>query len=289
MIQVNNLSFTYNGATAPAVNGIDFAVESGEIFGFLGPSGAGKSTTQKILIGLLKEFEGSASIFGQPLQSWGKKIYERIGVSFELPNHYQKLTALENLALFGSLYQRETQDPLHLLDLVDLREDADVRVAQYSKGMQMRLSFVRGLLHSPELLFLDEPTSGMDPVNGRRVKDLILDHKRKGGTVFLTTHNMSDAEELCDRIAFIVDGKIAAVDTPRNLKLAHSKHSIVVEYADPTASIEATTATREFPLRDIGSNAEFLALIREHKVETIHTQEASMEDIFISVTGRSLR
>lgn len=288
MIQVNNLSFTYNGTTSPAVNGIDFAVEPGEIFGFLGPSGAGKSTTQKILIGLLKEFEGSATIFGQPLQSWGKEIYERIGVSFELPNHYQKLTALENLALFGSLYKNETQDPMALLDLVELKADADVRVAQYSKGMQMRLSFVRALLHSPELLFLDEPTSGMDPVTGRRVKDLILDHKSKGGTVFLTTHNMSDAEELCDRIAFIVDGKLAAVDTPRNLKLAHSKQSVVVEYADPAASGEALTSSQEFPLSDIGRNAEFLALIRDHTVETIHTQEASMEDIFISVTGRGL-
>ena len=288
MIHVRNLTYTYDGADSPAVNGVDFNVASGEIFGFLGPSGAGKSTTQKILIGLLKHFKGEATLFDKPLDEWGKDLYERVGVSFELPNHYQKLTARENLELFQSLYNGPTTDPMTLLDMVGLADDADLRVAQYSKGMQMRLSFVRAMLHSPELLFLDEPTSGMDPVNGRIVKDLILAHKARGGTVFLTTHNMADAEELCDQIAFIVDGRIAAIDSPRALKLAHSKRLVRVEYAGHESGDEPAIETREFAIEELGSNEQFLAILRDQRIETIHTQEASMEDIFIAVTGRRL-
>ncbi|MDQ4106798.1 MAG: ABC transporter ATP-binding protein, partial [Actinomycetota bacterium] len=169
MLKVKDLTFTYPGGGKPAVEGINFNVRPGEIFGFLGPSGAGKSTTQKILIGLLRGYRGHIEVMGRELGTWGPEYYERIGVSFELPNHYQKLTALENLDFFRSLYSGRTRDPMELLEMVGLADDAGTRVSQFSKGMQMRLTFVRALLHGPELIFLDEPTAGLDPTNARKL------------------------------------------------------------------------------------------------------------------------
>lgn len=200
MISVYDLSYTYVGTTEPAVEDLRFEVKPGEIFGLLGPSGAGKSTTQKILIGLLRDYRRRVSVLGNDLGNWGSDLYERIGVSFEVPNHYLKLTGRENLTYFGSLYQGPTRDPLELLALVGLDEDADILVSQYSKGMKNRLNVARSLLHDPDLLFLDEPTTGLDPVNARRVKDLIRSQKKEGTTVFLTTHDMAVADELCDRV-----------------------------------------------------------------------------------------
>ncbi|SHX90112.1 Fluoroquinolones export ATP-binding protein [Mycobacteroides abscessus subsp. bolletii] len=152
MIQVRELTFTYPKTPEPAVRGMDFTVGEGEIFGFLGPSGAGKSTTQKLLIGLLRGHGGRATVWGSDPQAWGRNYYQRIGVSFELPNHYQKLTALENLRFFASLYAGPTRDPMELLDAVGLADDANTRVGAFSKGMQMRLTFVRALINDPELL-----------------------------------------------------------------------------------------------------------------------------------------
>ncbi|MDD5420273.1 MAG: ABC transporter ATP-binding protein, partial [Methanomicrobiaceae archaeon] len=200
MIRVSGLSFTYPGSPAPAIDGITFSVPKGEIFGFLGPNGSGKSTTQKIIIGLLKGYRGEVAVLGRDLAEWGPEYYERIGVCFELPNHYPKLTALENLHLFASFYEKETEDPLELLRLVGLEDDAGKRVESFSKGMRMKLNLARSLLHDPEILFLDEPTSGLDPSSARAVKDIILEKKRKGNTIFLTTHNMEVADELCDTV-----------------------------------------------------------------------------------------
>ena len=284
MIHVHNLVFTYPGATEPAVRGIDFQVEEGEVFGFLGPSGAGKSTTQKVLTGLLKGYQGEVTVLDRAISAWGSALYERIGVTFELPNHYQKLTALENLRLFAALYAGPTQDPRQLLEMVGLADDADTRVGAFSKGMQMRLNFVRALLHNPTLLFMDEPTSGLDPVNARKIKDIVRRLQADGHTIFLTTHDMNVADELCDRVAFIVDGNIALIDSPRTLKLQHGRHLVRVEYHHNGA-----TAQVDYPLAGLGANASFLTLIRDHPVETIHTQEATLEDIFIATTGRSLQ
>src|SRR4051794_20218008 len=184
VIRVRGLTFTYPKTSEPAVRGMDFTVGRGEIFGFLGPSGAGKSTTQKGLIGLLRGHGGEASVWGKDPLAWGPDYYQRIGVSFELPNHYQKLTGLENLRFFASLYDVDTLDPMELLDAVGLADDANIRVGKYSKGMQMRLTFARALINDPELLFLDEPTSGLDPVNARKVKNMVLDLKARGRTIF---------------------------------------------------------------------------------------------------------
>lgn len=283
MINVNNLTFTYTGTTEPAIKDISFIVEPGEIFGFLGPSGAGKSTTQKILFRLLQGFQGSVQVFERDLREWGYDYFEQVGVSFEMPNHYTKLTARENLRYFGALYQGNVKNPDELLEMVGLLDDADTLVSQFSKGMKNRLSVARSLVNNPKLLFLDEPTAGLDPVNARKVKDLIKAQKDAGKTVFLTTHDMNIADELCDRVAFIVDGKLNVIDSPRELKLRYGKPEVRVEFG-----VNGKTEQRDFELAGLADNAEFLKLLRDGGVRTLHTQEATLENIFIQMTGRSL-
>lgn len=285
MITVNSLTFTYSGAAQPAVHTLTFDIPQGEIFGLLGPSGAGKSTTQKILTGLLREFQGQVTVFGRDLASWGSDYYERTGVSFELPNHYLKLTGLENLTYFASLYSGPTRSPQELLELVGLENDGDLLVSQYSKGMKNRLTVARSLIHDPELLFLDEPTSGLDPVNARRIKELVKAQQRAGKTIFLTTHDMTVADDLCDRVGFIIDGRISVIDAPRRLKLQYGQPKVRVEYL---ANGNDSPTRREFLLDNLGQNDEFLELLRSQPLQTIHSQEATLEEIFIEVTGRSL-
>lgn len=280
MIEAKELLFRYPGTSTEAIKRISFSIQKGEIFGFLGPSGSGKTTTQKILCKMLKGYEGSASIDGRELKDYGKNLYQKIGVGFELPNHYLKLTALENLQFFGGFYA-DTRNPLELLELVGLKKDAHKKVADYSKGMKMRLNFVRSFMHNPDILFLDEPTSGLDPVNSRLVKDIILDLKAAGKTIFLTTHQMYDADELCDRVAFIVEGEILAMDQPQNLKLQYSKKVVNV-------LVKGKEKPSQFPLDGLGDNQDFLQLIRENQLETIHSKEASLDEIFIKVTGKAL-
>lgn len=284
MIEVNALTFAYPHSDTPTINQLNFHIEKGEIFGFLGPSGAGKSTTQKILIGLLKSYQGNVSILNKPLKSWDASLYEKIGVSFELPNHFLKLTARENLAYFGRLYDKSVRQPTELLELLGLAEDADTPVGQFSKGMKNRLTVARALLHNPDVLFLDEPTAGLDPANARRIKDLIRAQQQSGKTVFLTTHDMSVADELCDRLAFITAGEIRLIDAPQTLKIQYGQHRVRVEYLN-----DARSKTTEFPLENIGENNQFLTILQQHEIRTIHTLEASLEEIFIKVTGQELR
>ena len=282
-IRARSLCFSYPGAARPAVQDVAFSVDQREIFGFLGPSGAGKSTTQNILIGLLDGYEGAVELLGRHVRAWGRDLYRRIGVAFESPNHYLKLTARENLALFAGLFGSGTQDPESLLERVGLIEDADKRVGEFSKGMRGRLTLARALLHRPELLFLDEPTAGLDPRTARRIRQVIRDARDAGATVFLTTHDMVTADELCDRVAFLVDGRIVALDQPRALRLAHGRRAVRVE----TAS-EGTRAAREFPLDQLADDGAFASLLRSGTVETIHTLETTLEDVFIRLTGRTL-
>ncbi len=283
MINVNNLSYTYTGAREPAVKNMNFAIEPGEIFGFLGPSGAGKSTTQKILFRLLQGFQGSVKVFDRDLNDWGYEYFEQVGVSFELPNHYTKLTALENLRYFGALYQGPVTAPEELLEIVGLSEDGDMPVSQFSKGMKIRLSVARSMIHNPKLLFMDEPTAGLDPVNARKIKDLIKAQKDAGKTVFLTTHDMNIADELCDRVAFIVDGQINLVDSPHELKIRYGKRDVRVEFGS-----NGNNEQRDFALENLADNSEFLNVLRGGNVRTLHTQEATLENIFIQETGRRL-
>jgi len=285
MIEAENLTFKYPGSHLPAVKKLTFKINQGEIFGFLGPSGAGKSTAQKNLIGLLKGYSGNVKIKGKDLLRWDAELYNHIGIGFELPNHYLKLTALENLAFFGSFY-RHTTDFKDLLEKVGLLGDADKKVEHYSKGMKVRLNFIRSLMHDPEIHFLDEPTSGLDPVNARKIKDIILARKASGKTIFITTHNMHDADELCDRISFIVDGKIMVTDTPKNLKLEYGKSKVRVEYIN--GDRPSQISQREFSLTGLGQDLSFMEILKSREIISIHSQEASLDEVFIQITGRHL-
>lgn len=283
MIEVKNLEFTYRGNRDKTLKGLNFTIRPGEIFGFLGPSGAGKSTTQNILIGILKGYQGSVKVLGKELNGITPDYYEKIGVSFELPNLYTKFTGLENLEFFKSMYAGTTEAPRALLAMVGLEEHQHTRVEKWSKGMKMRLNFCRALLNKPEVLFFDEPTTGLDPTNARNIKDIILSYKNAGKTIFITTHNMEVAESICDRLAFIVDGELALTDSPGELMVRMGEKKVRVGYFEGGKNQSA-----DFDLEGIADNAMFLALLREKKVRTIHTQEASLEDIFIQVTGRKL-
>lgn len=283
MIQVDHLTYTYPGADKEVLHGISFEIEKAEIFGFLGPSGAGKSTTQKVLNGLLRGYQGRVRVNGTDLAHLERSFYEKIGVAFEFPNLYQKLTALENLKLFASFFKSGTRNPEELLEMVKLGEDKNTRVEAFSKGMRMRLNFIRALINEPEILFLDEPTAGLDPGNARIMKDIILDLQKSGVTIFLTTHNMADADELCDRIAFMVGGTLPVIDSTRQLKLEHGRKVVRV-----TSSGKDGPEYSDFDLKDLGGNPDFEELIRKREILSIHTQEASLEDIFIKITGREL-
>ena len=281
ILEVENLSYTYPRSSTPALRGVSFDVPPGEVFGLLGPSGAGKSTTQRILIGLRRDYAGTVRVLGRDLRQWrGGDYYERIGVSFELPNHYVKLTARENLALFASLYATP-QSPESVLEAVALLEHADKPVAQLSRGMKVRLNLARALLNRPDVLFLDEPTAGLDPVTAKAIRALIREQQNAGVTVFLTTHDMAVADALCTRVAFIVDGEIRVTDRPAALKQRYGRRALRVETGgEPNV--------HEFPLEGIADNATFLALLRRSDLHTIHTLETTLDDVFVQVTGRSL-
>jgi fluoroquinolone transport system ATP-binding protein len=282
MLAVDNLTFTYPGAAAPTLRDLSFAVDRGEVYGLLGPSGAGKSTTQRILLGLLRGFTGTATVFGEPISGAGRGIYERIGVSFELPAVYLRLTAAENLKLFAALYERPTASPRDVLALVDLADAADQRVDTFSKGMKMRLNLARALLHDPELLFLDEPTTGQDPARARTTRALIRRLKGEGKTVFLTTHNMAEAEEICDRVGFLVGGCIPVTGTPEELMRRYGERTLEVSVATAAGIVKET-----YPMEGIGANAAFLRQLTGGDVVAMHTLDASLDDVFIAVAGGS--
>ena len=291
-IEARGLRYSYPRARSETLHGLDFEVEAGEIFGFLGPSGSGKSTTQRLLIGSLRGYGGGLRVFGDEVSGLGGDYRERIGVVFEVPNLYAKLSALENLSFFAGLYRGPTRPPMELLERVGLGSHAEQRVATFSKGMKMRLNFCRALLHRPTLLFLDEPTSGQDPAHAKLLRGLVRELREGGATVFLTTHNMHEAAELCDRVAFIADGALAASGRPRELMIAGGERQVRVELAATHPELERGPegpVCREFPLAGLGENREFLSLLAAGGVESIHSQEATLEDVFVEKTGRALR
>jgi len=283
MIKVDNLNYTYSNNHSETVKNISFTIPKGSVFGFLGPSGAGKTTTQKLITGLLKDYRGNILVDGKERREWDNSFYENIGVVFEFPNLYLKLTGHENLKLFGSYYKKQAGDIIENLKKTGIYEAMDKKVEEFSKGMKVRLNFVRALVHDPGILFLDEPISGLDPTNGMIVKNMIEDMRDKGKTVFLTTHNMTVAEELCDNVAFIVDGRLPVIDTPGNLMVKYGKDELDIEYFE-----NDNIKKLRFSLSDVGENDAFQEILRDKKIRSIHTREASLEEIFIKVTGRGL-
>lgn len=280
MIKVSDLCFAYTAK--PFIENMNFEVGSGEIFGFLGPSGAGKSTVQKILTGLITAYRGSVTVDGMEVKRRDRDFYERIGVDFEFPSLYDKLTARENLQFFASLYKKHTDIDGHLKS-VGLLSDAGKKVAAYSKGMKSRLNFIKALLHDPRYLFLDEPTSGLDPQNARQMKDIILGEKARGKTILLTTHNMYDATELCDRVAFIVDGSVRALDTPHHLIMQKGAAKLCYTYNQ-----NGQEKAGEVLLQKTGNDETLMRLLRENRLTSIHSSEPTLNDLFVDLTGREL-
>lgn len=283
MISVKNLSHSYNNDGKLAVNNISFEVAKGETFGFLGPSGAGKSTTQGILTGLLKQQKGAVMVAGYDVRRVQNERFNKIGVSFEQSNVYSKLTAKENLAFYAKLFDVPTRDPEELIKLVGLEGKENVRAGEFSKGMKHRLTFARSMINNPELWFLDEPTTGLDPTIGAKIKGIIKEKAVKGTTCFLTTHNMYIADELCDRVAFIIDGDIKLIDTPKNLKLQYGKKLVEIEYVEDGQIKKETLKTV-----DEKDRLRIGEITKNYEIQTMHTKEATLEEIFIQVTGRGL-
>ncbi len=282
-VEVEALTYRYPGAGEPVLRGLDFAIAAGEIFGFLGPNGSGKTTTQKLLARLLAGYGGSMRVFGGEVAEQPPAYFERIGVSFEAPNLYERLTARENLEFYRGFFDGETTGADDLLRRLDLPARDRRPVAQYSKGMKMRVVLARSLVNQPDLWFLDEPTGGQDPAHAVAIRELIRERAAEGTAVFLTTHDMAVADSLCDRVAFLTDGGLAAVGAPRELRLAHRRNAVRVEVREGDALV-----AREFSLDHSAEKEAFLSLVRDGPVETIHTLEPSLEDVFLAVTGRRL-
>lgn len=278
ILEIRDLFFKYRKTDDHVLKGLNFSVEKGKIVGLLGSNGAGKSTTMKILTKLLSDYKGEILYKGRNLANYDRSFYEEIGVCFETPVTFGKLTALENLKYFAGFYEK-TVDLRGLLKEVNLEDAANQEVRTFSKGMKTRLNFARALLNKPQVLFLDEPTNGLDPGNAKRIKEIILDFKKAGGTVFITTHLMGDVEELCDEVIFIASGKITEKANPRDLKLKYGKKEVKVEYSEGDL-----LKTKTFALEGLGVNQEFLELLKGKLIETIHTGETSLNEIFILVT-----
>ncbi len=283
MISVKNLYHSYNKDENYQVKDVSFEVEKGEVFGFLGPSGAGKSTVQNILTGLLQLQDGQVEVAGYDIKDISKNMFNKIGMSFEQSNVYSKLTAKENLDFYSKLFDVPTRDPMELLKLVGLDGKEDIKAGEFSKGMKHRLTFARSMINNPEMWFLDEPTTGLDPSIAADIKDIIKTKNAEGVTVFLTTHNMFIADELCDRVAFIVDGEIKLIDSPENLKLQYGDKLVEVEYIENGEVIKET-----FSIIVPEDKKKLQNVIENHDIQTMHTKEATLEEIFIKVTGRGL-
>ncbi len=281
-IAAENLTYAYGKLLA--VDDISFDVAEGEILGFLGPNGAGKSTTVKMLTGQLRPQSGYARLLGIDVASQPKKVQAKIGVCFEINNLYETMSGIENLVLFAKLFGVKDFDAPALIKRVGLDGRGEDKVERYSKGMKQRLMVARAFVNQPKILFLDEPTEGLDPTSAQAIRTLILEEQARGATVFLTTHDMYEADRLCRRVAFIDQGKIVALDTPRELKQQYGQRIIRAEVVAADGSLQ----TREIVLDRQETPGEIAALFEGERVVTLHTEEATLEDIFIQITGRGL-
>ena len=291
IIQVAGLTKTYatDKGSPPlrAVDGIDFTVREGEVFGFLGPNGASKTTTIRMLTGLARPTSGKARVMGLDLASDLPRIKKRIGVVPEASNLYDELTALDNLVFAMQLYgvPRAERRPRAeaLLARFRLGEKRDVPFAKLSRGMKRALTIAAGLAHRPPLLFLDEPTTGLDVMSARNLRGMIAALRDEGVTIFLTTHYLEEAERLCDRIAVIVKGRIVALDTVAGLKAAAPGRTAVEV---TLAGADGSVTTRRIETDDVATAVQAaLAEAGDRRVLAVNTVRPTLEDVFVRLTG----
>lgn len=281
-ISVKGLSYWYGNLQA--VKDISFEVFPGEILGFLGPNGAGKSTTIKVLTGLLAPGSGSAQILGRDIGRDDPALQAQIGVCFEEKNLYLEMSALENLNFYASLFGIRKPSSMELLLRVGLADRAGERVRNFSKGMRQRLMIARAFINKPAVLFLDEPTDGLDPVTAAAIRRTIREEADRGAAILLTTHNMMEADDLSDRVAFINEGEIVALDTAENLKLKYGRRAVRVRLRRSDGGVRE----EHIPLDGERASERLAELAASPDLFTIHTEEATLESIFIQLTGRGL-
>ena len=277
-VETDNLTRTFNDLRA--VDGLTCTVREGEVFGLLGPNGAGKTTTIRMLTGQLRPTAGRARVIGCDVVSERERLKPQIGVVFEYQNLYERMSGRENLAFSARLYGTEGQRVDEILEQVKLGERAGDPVRHYSNGMKQRLLIARALLHRPRILFLDEPTKGLDPTVARQIRRLVTDLADQGVTIFLTTHYMEEADQLCRRVAFLDEGRIVALDTPQRLKVTNGQRHLRITLDDG----ECLTLSLDDPKdgRHLGE------LVASGRIITLHSAEATLEEIFIRLTGRGL-
>jgi len=277
-VQVSGLEKRYGDVRA--VDGISFSVAEGEVFGLLGHNGAGKTTTIRMLTGRARPTAGSATVAGYDIVHQRDEIKPIINAVFEDPNLYERLSGRDNLRLFCALYDVPAARADELLDTVGLASAAKRKVKTYSSGMKQRLLVARALVNTPRVLFMDEPTRGLDPTSARELRALVSKLADEGTTIFLTTHYMEEADELCDRVAFLSQGKIVALDTPRELKLKQGQRAATVLLKDRTE--------HQIKLDDPADAARLDEWMRTGQVLTVHSEEGTLEDVFVAIAGRAL-
>lgn len=277
-IEAENLTRDFNGLRA--VEQVSFVAEVGEVFGFLGPNGAGKTTTIRMLTGQLNPTAGHATVAGYDIVRERGGLKPHIGVVFEHQNLYERMSARENLNFSAQLYAVDPHRVDQVLEEVGLSERAKDAIKKYSNGMRQRLLIARALLHQPKVLFLDEPTRGLDPAMAREIRRMVAALARQGMTVFLTTHYMEEADQLCRRVAFLNQGRIVALDSPERLKVKHGKRLLAARLDDGT---QATLAPD-----NPGDRQRLTELMAQGRVLTLHSAEATLEEVFIQLTGRRL-
>jgi ABC-2 type transport system ATP-binding protein len=296
-VAVRELRKSYGGVEA--TRGVSFEIGDGEIFGLLGPNGAGKTTTVECVIGLREPDHGTIEVCGIDARRRPREVKEKIGAALQTTTLQDKITPREALTLFGSFYQRRT-DPASLLERFSLADKADVAFDTLSGGQRQRLALALAFVNAPELVFLDEPTAGLDPHSRRELHDEIAKMKRDGQTVLLTTHYLSEAEALCDRIAIIHRGRIVATGTPREL-IAGSTATPMVEltaaselrrdWFDAIPGIEALKCDGvKATFRSASVNATVAAILtqldaRRIEVTELHISKSTLEDVFLELTA----
>lgn len=302
MIKADSLVKKFDSLVA--VDSVSFEVKIGEVFGLLGPNGAGKTTTIRMFTGILKPTSGSISIGGYDIQKNPLAAKQLMGIAPEMANAYIDLSAFKNLVLMGELYgmekekrERRAEELLRQFKLFEKRKQ---KVKKFSKGMKQRLIVAMALISSPKLLFLDEPTSGLDVASVRLIRDIIVDFNKQGTTILLTTHNIEEASQLCDRVAIMNHGRIVAIDRPENLKqVIQSTSSIEVAFDKPVEP-EAIALPGVISVKKVGDRLKFYTnnpgdIIQEitnyskssnNKIMALNTLEPSLEDVFLKLTKK---
>ena len=278
---IEAIEVTKKYKTVTALNNISFKVEKGEIFGFLGPNGAGKTTTLRILTGQIKPTSGKASVCGYDIIKDTKKLRENIGVVFEHQNLFHRLSGIHNLDLFRRLYGVSQKRIYEVLDIVELSQRAKETVQNYSRGMKQRLLIARALLHKPSVMFLDEPSSGLDPHSSHQIRNMILNLSKEGVTVFLTTHYLEEAEILCNRVAIIDRGNIIALDRTENLKNLYSSRTVNVKIEE-----NGITKVVSLPVDSNDTGDKIKEFLHSKILLSIHSEEPKLEEVFLRITNR---